>query len=152
MCLSGLVRIYQPQTWNISVLHGFYPGDKPNGLLSCPDSIWSLDFGQGILEQNQILSLDVYPKGEGKYYGTINPLNCCLVLSSTQLSASLHGTGMFLAILHGVVAMDIEELQKDILSAYDADCYDFKLLSDNRLYSCSVLGKLSIVNSRCTWF
>ena len=32
------------------------------------------------------------------------------------------------------------------------DCYNFKLLSDNRLYSCSVLGKLSIVNSRCTWF
>ena len=31
-------------------------------------------------------------------------------------------------------------------------CYDFKLLSDNRLYSCSVLGKLSIVNSCCTWF
>ena len=28
---------------------------------------------------------------------------------------------MFLAILCGLVAMDIEELQKDIFSAYDAD-------------------------------
>ena len=25
--------------WNISVLHRFYPGDKPNGLLSCLDLI-----------------------------------------------------------------------------------------------------------------
>ena len=35
---------------------------------------------------------------------------------------------------------------------YPTICYNFKLLSDNCLYSCSVLGKLSIVNSRCTWF
>ena len=34
----------------------------------------------------------------------------------------------------------------------EACCYDFKLLSDNRLYSCSVLGKLSIVYSRYTRF
>ena len=64
---------------------------------------------------------DLYPKGEGKSYGTVNPQNCCPVFSSTQLSASLHATRMFLAILHGVVAMDIEELQKNILSAYVTD-------------------------------
>ena len=64
---------------------------------------------------------DLYPKGKGKSYGTVNPQNCCPVFSSTQLSASLYATRMFLAILHGVVAMNIEKLQKDILSAYDAD-------------------------------
>ena len=31
-------------------------------------------------------------------------------------------------------------------------CYNFKLLSDSSLYSCLVLGKLSIVYSHCTWF
>jgi hypothetical protein len=28
------------KTWNISALHGFYPGDKLGGLLFCPDLIW----------------------------------------------------------------------------------------------------------------
>jgi RNase H-like domain found in reverse transcriptase len=32
---------------------------------------------------------DLYPKGKGKPYGTVNPQNCCPVFSSTQLSASL---------------------------------------------------------------
>jgi RNase H-like domain found in reverse transcriptase len=32
---------------------------------------------------------DLYPKGEGKPYGTVNPQNCCPVFSSTQLSTSL---------------------------------------------------------------
>jgi RNase H-like domain found in reverse transcriptase len=32
---------------------------------------------------------DLYPKGEGKPYGTVNPQNCHPVFSSTQLSASL---------------------------------------------------------------
>jgi hypothetical protein len=32
---------------------------------------------------------DLYPKGEGKPYGTVNPQNCGPVFSSTQLSASL---------------------------------------------------------------
>jgi RNase H-like domain found in reverse transcriptase len=31
---------------------------------------------------------DLYPKGEGKPYGTVNPQNCCPFFSSTQLSAS----------------------------------------------------------------
>jgi hypothetical protein len=32
---------------------------------------------------------DLYPKGEGKPYGTVNPQNCRPVFSSTQLSTSL---------------------------------------------------------------
>jgi hypothetical protein len=53
---------------------------------------------------------DLYPKGKGKPYGTVNPQNCCPVFSSTQLSASLRATAMLLVVLRGVVAMDIEEL------------------------------------------
>jgi RNase H-like domain found in reverse transcriptase len=64
---------------------------------------------------------DLYPKGEGKSYGTVNPQNCHPVFSSTQLSTSLQATAMLPVALHGVVAMDIEELQKDILTAYDTD-------------------------------
>ena len=48
-------------------------------------------------------------------------------------------------------ALNAKLTQKETISSTD-ECYDFKLLSDNRLYSCSVLGKLSIVNSRCSWF
>jgi hypothetical protein len=32
---------------------------------------------------------DLYPKGEGKPYGTVNPQNCHPVFSSAQLSTSL---------------------------------------------------------------
>jgi hypothetical protein len=64
---------------------------------------------------------DLYPKGEGKPYGTVNPQNCRPVFSSTQLSASLRATAMLLVALHGIITMDIEELQKDILAAYDTD-------------------------------
>jgi RNase H-like domain found in reverse transcriptase len=57
---------------------------------------------------------DLYTKGEEKPYGTVNPQNCHPVFSSIQLSASLRATMMFPVVLHGVVAMDIEELQGDI--------------------------------------
>jgi hypothetical protein len=53
---------------------------------------------------------DLYPKGEGKPYGTVNPQNCRPVFSSTQLSASLRATAMLLVALHGIITMDIEEL------------------------------------------
>jgi RNase H-like domain found in reverse transcriptase len=53
---------------------------------------------------------DLYPKGEGKPYGTVNPQNCHPVFSSTQLSASLRATAMLPVALHGIVTMDIKEL------------------------------------------
>jgi hypothetical protein len=64
---------------------------------------------------------DLYPKGEGKPYGTVNPQNCCPVFFSTQLSASLRATAMLPVALRDIITMDIEELQKDILTAYDTD-------------------------------
>jgi hypothetical protein len=45
---------------------------------------------------------------------------------------------MLPVVLHGVVAMDIEELQKDILAAYDTDpaVQSFCANSDNSKYLC----------------
>jgi Integrase zinc binding domain len=79
---------------------------------------------------------DLYPKGEGKPYGTVNPQNCRPVFSSTQLSASLLATVMLPVTLHGIITMDIEELQKDILTAYDTDpaVQSFRADSDNSKY------------------
>jgi hypothetical protein len=79
---------------------------------------------------------DLYPKGEGKPYGTVNPQNCHPVFSSTQLSASLQATVMLLVALHGIITMDIEELQKDILATYDTDpaVQSFRADSDNSKY------------------
>jgi RNase H-like domain found in reverse transcriptase len=64
---------------------------------------------------------DLCPKGEGKPYGTVNPQNCCPVFSSTQFSTSLQATAMLPVALHGFITMNIEELQKDILTACDTD-------------------------------
>jgi hypothetical protein len=71
----------------------FHPGHlrtKPNALTHCPD---------------------LYPKREGKPYGTVNPQSCCPVFSFTQLSASLQATVMLLVALRGIITMNIEELQ-----------------------------------------
>jgi RNase H-like domain found in reverse transcriptase len=63
--------------------------------------------------------------------------NCRPVFSSTQLSASLQATAMLPVALCGIITMDIEELQKDILSAYDTDptVQSFHADSDNSKYS-----------------
>jgi hypothetical protein len=80
---------------------------------------------------------DLYPKGKEKSYGTVNPQNCHPVFSSTQLSASLQATAMLPVALHGIITMDIEELQKDISAAYDTDpvVQYFHADSDNSKYS-----------------
>jgi hypothetical protein len=80
---------------------------------------------------------DLYPTGEGKPYGTVNPQNCCPIFSSTQLSASLQATVILPVALRGIITMDIEELQKDILTAYDTDpaVQSFRADSDNSKYS-----------------
>jgi hypothetical protein len=89
--------------FGFNIVIRFYPGHlrtKPDALTWWPD---------------------LYPEGEEKPYGTVNPQNCHPVFSSTQLSASLQATAMFLVVLHGVIAMDIKELQEDILAAYDTN-------------------------------
>jgi hypothetical protein len=79
---------------------------------------------------------DLYPKGKEKSYGTVNPQNCRPVFSSTQLSTSLRATAMLLVALCGIITIDIEELQKDILAAYDTDpaVQSFHADSDNSKY------------------
>jgi RNase H-like domain found in reverse transcriptase/Integrase zinc binding domain len=90
---------------------------------------------------------DLYPKGEGKPYGTVNPQNCRPVFSSTQLSASLQATAMLPVSLQGIITMDIEELQKDILTAYDTDpaVQSFRADSDNSKYSCWSVDNVGFV-------
>jgi RNase H-like domain found in reverse transcriptase/Reverse transcriptase (RNA-dependent DNA polymerase) len=90
---------------------------------------------------------DLYPKGKGKPYGTVNPQNCRPVFSSTQLSASLQATAMLLVALHGIFTMDIEELQKDILAAYDTDpaVQSFRADSDNSKYLCWSVDNVGFV-------
>ena len=63
---------------------------------------------------------DLYLK-EGKSYGEVNPHNFKPIFSSEQLSASLRATSLLPTVLRGVVAMDVEELDKDILSALSTD-------------------------------
>jgi Integrase zinc binding domain len=67
---------------------------------------------------------------------SVNPQNCHPVFSSTQLSASLRATAMLPVALHGIITIDIEELQKDILTAYDTDpaVQSFRADSDNSKY------------------
>ena len=64
---------------------------------------------------------DLYLKGGGKHYGNVNPHNCRPVFSSEQLSASLRATSLLPTILHGLVSLDVEELNKDILLALQTD-------------------------------
>jgi Integrase zinc binding domain len=129
------------KTWNIFVLHGFCPGDKLGGLLFCLDLIWLLDSVPVASEQNPthlLVGLTSTQKGrEGLMVQSVNPQNCRPVFSSTQLSASLQATAMLLVALRGIITMDIEELQKDILSAYDTDpaVQSFHTDSNNSKYS-----------------
>jgi hypothetical protein len=112
------------RTWNIFVLHGFCPGDKLGGLLSCPDLIWLLDSVPATSEQSLthlLVSLTSTQKGrESLMVQSIHKI-VVLFFSSTQLSPSLQATAMLPAALRGTITMDIEELQKDILAAYDTD-------------------------------
>jgi hypothetical protein len=54
---------------------------------------------------------------------------------------------MLLVALHGIVTMDIEELQKDILAAYDTDpaVQSFYADSDNSKYLCWSVDNVGFV-------
>jgi hypothetical protein len=54
---------------------------------------------------------------------------------------------MLPVVLHGVVAMDIEELQKDILAAYDTDpaVQSFRADSNNSKYLCWSVDNVGFV-------
>ena len=65
--------------------------------------------------------LDLYLKEGGKHYGNVNPHNCRPVFSSEQLLASLQATSLLPTVLHELVSLDVEELNKDILLALNTD-------------------------------
>ena len=65
--------------------------------------------------------LDLYLKEGGKNYGNVNPHNCRPVFSSEQLLASLWAASLLPTVLHGLVSLDVEELNKDILLALNTD-------------------------------
>src|SRR6202789_2483887 len=52
-----LMSLPTTKTWNIFVQHGFYPGDKLGGLLSCLVSTWLLDSVLAASERNPMHSL-----------------------------------------------------------------------------------------------
>ena len=64
---------------------------------------------------------DLYPSGGNGDYGKVNPHNLKPIFSSEQLSALLQATSLLPAVLHGVIAMDLTQLNTEILSALDAD-------------------------------
>ena len=72
---------------------------------------------------------DLYPRGEGKY-SEVNPHNFRPIFSSDQFTASLRATSLYFAVLRGVVAMDLEGLNKDILSALSTDPFVQPYLAD----------------------
>ena len=75
-------------------------GTKPDALTHCPD---------------------LYPsRGKGDY-GKVNPHNLKPIFSSEQLSASLRATSLLPAVLRGIIAMDLTQLNTEILSALDTD-------------------------------
>jgi len=64
---------------------------------------------------------DLYPSGGKGGYGKVNPHNLKPIFSSKQLSTSLRATSFLPAILRGIIAMDLTQLNTEILSALDTD-------------------------------
>ena len=84
------------------VIH-FRPGHlstKPNTLTRCPD---------------------LYLKEGGKDFGKVNPSNFKPIFSSEILSKSLQASVLLPTALCGVIAMDVDKLNKEIISALDTD-------------------------------
>ena len=79
---------------------------------------------------------DLYLKEGGKTYGDVNPHNFKPIFSSEQISASLQATSLLPTVLCGVQAMDVEQLNKDILSALSADpsAQSYKADSSNPIF------------------
>jgi hypothetical protein len=78
------------KTWNISALHGFYPGDKLGGLLSCPDLIWLLDSIPVTSEQNPMhLLVDLTSTQKGRKSLMVQSIHKIVVLFLLLLNCPL---------------------------------------------------------------
>ena len=80
---------------------------------------------------------DLYLKEGGKDFGKVNPLNFKPIFSSETLSESLRASVLLPTALRGVIAMDVDKLNKEIISALDADETVQSYLADihNKQYS-----------------
>ena len=79
----------------------------------------------------------LYLKEGGKDFGKVNPLNFKPIFSSESLSESLRASVLLPTALHGVIAMDVNKLNKEIISAVDTDETVQSYLADiqNKQYS-----------------
>jgi transposase InsO family protein len=75
---------------------------------------------------------DLYLKEGKEDYGKVNPHNLKPIFSSEQLSASLRATSMLPTVLRGVSAMDLVQLNLEILSALDTDPTAKSFLTDDK--------------------
>ena len=101
----------------------FWPGHigtKPDALICCPD---------------------LYLSGGKGNYGKVNPHNLKPIFSSKQLSASLQATSLLPAILRGVIAMDLAQLNTEILSTLDTDLTAKSYLTDTNDPKCKNWSK-----------
>jgi len=64
---------------------------------------------------------DLYPSGGKGDYSKVNPHNLKPIFSSEQLLASFRATSLLPAVLRGIIAMDLAQLNTEILSALDTD-------------------------------
>ena len=64
---------------------------------------------------------DLYLKEGGKDFGKVNPSNFKPIFSSEILSESLRASVLLPTALHGIIAMDVDKLNKEIISALDTD-------------------------------
>ena len=80
--------------------HPGHLGTKPNALTRHPD---------------------LYLKEGGKDFGKVNPSNFKPIFSSEILSESLQASVLLPTALRGVIAMDVDKLNKEIISTLDTD-------------------------------
>ena len=64
---------------------------------------------------------DLYLKEGGKDFSKVNPFNFKPIFSSKILSESLQASVLLPTALRGVIAMDVNKLNKEIISALDTD-------------------------------
>ena len=64
---------------------------------------------------------NLYLKEGGKNFGKVNPLNFKPIFSSETLSESLWASVLLPTALRGVIAMDVDKLNKEIISVMVAD-------------------------------
>ena len=73
---------------------------------------------------------DLYPKRGEKDFGKVSELNFKPIFSSDILSASLRASVLLPIALRGITAMDIDKLNKEIISALDTDVLAQSYLAD----------------------